>query len=89
MNTLYVQDSVDTYFNELIILVNNQYGVLKDIIWKELKSNSTSLFFEYNPTISLNKKEFVIMPSGSGYNTGFDVIEAGKYLFGSTKKQWI
>jgi hypothetical protein len=87
MNTLYVQDNVTKYFNDLMVLIDNEYAVFKDTICQELKSIRTKLIFEYSPTIFLNPSEFITMPSGSGYGSNFDVLGAMKYLGVSGKNK--
>ncbi len=80
MDKEYVQDKATTFFNDLLLLINNQYAVFKNIIHQELNSIPTSLTFEYNPTKSLSPNEYVIMPSGSNASNNFDVEAAKKYL---------
>lgn len=80
MDKVYVQDNATSYFNDLILLINNQYAVFKDIIHQELNSIPTRLTFEYNPTKSLSPNDYVIMPSGSNASNNFDVEAAKKYL---------
>jgi hypothetical protein len=81
MDKVYVQDDAQTCFNDLLLLIDNQYGVFKDTILQELKSIPTQLKFEYNPTESLNPKEFVLMPSGStASSVPFNLYAANKYL---------
>lgn len=65
MNEGYVQDETKKYFEDLLLLINNQYAVFKNEILKELKSIPTQIVFNYNPTKSLSSNECVTMPSGS------------------------
>ena len=51
LDTEYVQDSVTKYFDDLLLLINDQYAIFEDIILQELKAISTSITFEYKPTL--------------------------------------
>ena len=77
---VYVQDNAKSLFDQLLLLINNHYAVIKDAILQELKSIPTSLVFQYEPNLFLNKNQNITMPSGSSAPGNFDVKGAKKFL---------
>lgn len=57
MDTEYVIDKLNSFFEDLLALVNNEYAVFYNYIIEELKSIPTSLQFEYYESTSMNIPE--------------------------------
>jgi hypothetical protein len=81
MEVKYVQDSVENFFNDMMTLVNNEYGVFKDLIHKELKEFNTELLYEYSIQKDSPYNRFIIQSSGTTFvSSSFDTNQAYKYL---------
>lgn len=82
MDKEYVADTLTNFFDELLLLINNEYSVFYHIIKEELKSINSQLLFTFR-RIEIVDEDYSRFPDSSGSTTIFPV---DVYGFNRNKK---